>query len=43
MKVFMIQDKNTLLLHGCFSTEEKANKYIDFNFDNFKVIKKKVA
>lgn len=28
---FLVQDKNTLLNHGLFSSEEKAKKYINGN------------
>jgi hypothetical protein len=27
MKVYVIQSKKTLIIHGCFSTYEKAHRY----------------
>lgn len=33
LKVFVIQNKNSLLIHGCFKTKEKAENYVNGNID----------
>ena len=39
--VFIIKHKYTLLIHGCFKTKEKAEKYTNGNID-YAIIKCKI-
>jgi hypothetical protein len=35
--VFIIQDKNTMIIHGCFKTKSKAVRFINAS-DSFKIL-----
>ena len=41
-KVFIVQDKKTLIVFGCFENKIKAINYIDGNFERFAVIESDV-
>lgn len=32
-KIYIIQHKKTMIIHGCFKTEEKAKNYVNGNID----------